>query len=63
MIETDAPYLTPKNIEGGIKPKRNEPAFLYYVAKKVAELKGVSIESLNRKTNENVQALFQWSPE
>lgn len=63
MIETDAPYLTPKNIEGDIKQKRNEPAFLYYVAKKVAELKGVSIESLSRKTNENVKALFQWSPE
>lgn len=63
MIETDAPYLTPKNIEGDKKPRRNEPAFLHYVAKKVAELKGVSVDDLNKMTDENVKALFKWSPE
>lgn len=60
MIETDAPYLTPKNMEN--KATRNEPAFLSYVAKKVAELKNISVEELSVKTDENVNMLFKWRP-
>ena len=60
MIETDAPYLSPKNMEN--KAHRNEPAFLTYVAKKVAELKNISVEELSLKTDENVNSLFKWKP-
>lgn len=60
MIETDAPYLTPKNME--TKATRNEPAFLTYVAKKIAELKNVSVEELSLSTDNNVNVLFKWKP-
>lgn len=60
MIETDAPYLTPKNME--TKATRNEPAFLTYVAKKISELKNVSVEELSLSTDNNVNALFKWKP-
>lgn len=60
MIETDAPYLTPANMEN--KTRRNEPAFLVYVAKKVADLKDISVEKLSAITDDNVSALFNWKP-
>lgn len=61
MIETDAPYLTPKNMETRVG--RNEPAFLKYVAQKVAELKGISVQELSVMTNHNVNSLFNWKPQ
>ncbi|GAB5046434.1 TatD family hydrolase [Thermodesulfovibrio sp. TK110] len=54
MIETDAPYLAPEPMRG----KRNEPAFLIYTAKALAELRGVSIEDIDRITTVNVNKLF-----
>jgi TatD DNase family protein len=61
MIETDAPYLTPVPFRG----KRNEPAYVKYVAEKIAELKkGVSTPSLEyiaRLTTENTKRLFRIS--
>ncbi|MBN1382781.1 MAG: TatD family hydrolase [Deltaproteobacteria bacterium] len=54
MIETDAPFLTPEPYRG----KRNEPAFVVYTAKKVAELKGVSIDEAGRITSDNTKRLF-----
>ncbi len=54
MIETDAPYLTPVPHRG----KRNEPAFVTEVAKKIAELKGISLEEVDRVTTENAVRFF-----
>lgn len=54
MIETDAPYLTPAPYRG----KRNEPAYVQYVAEKIAEIKGVSLEEVARVTTENAVRLF-----
>jgi TatD DNase family protein len=54
LIETDAPFLTPHPHRG----KRNEPAFVVHTAKKVAELKGLSIEEVGNVTSQNTRTLF-----
>ncbi len=54
LIETDSPYLAPAPHRGG----RNEPAYVVMVAKKVAELKGLSLEDVARITTLNAENLF-----
>jgi TatD DNase family protein len=54
LVETDAPYLAPVPRRG----KTNEPAFVAYTAAKVAELKGVTPEALERATTDNFFRLF-----
>lgn len=49
MIETDAPFLAPMPHRG----KVNEPAYVVYVAQKIAELKGISVEEVARVTSQN----------
>ena len=50
VLETDAPYMAPVPKRG----ERNEPAFVAYVLKRLAETYGVSEEEVAQKTNENV---------
>lgn len=57
LLETDAPYLTPEPHRG----QRNEPAYVLEVAKKVAELKGISYEEVVATTTQNTRKLFQIS--
>ena len=54
LIETDSPYLAPVPKRG----KRNEPAFVRHVAEKVAELKGVNVEDIERISARNAKELF-----
>jgi TatD DNase family protein len=54
LLETDAPYVAPVPYRG----KRNEPSYLAEVAKKVAELKGISFEEACRITTQNALHLF-----
>jgi len=54
LVETDSPYLAPVPHRG----KRNEPAFVTHTAQAVAELKGVSLETLAAQTTKNFFALF-----
>ena len=54
LVETDAPYLAPVPKRG----KRNEPSFVKHTAALVAELKGVSEETLADATSENFFNLF-----
>ncbi|MEQ1948159.1 MAG: TatD family hydrolase [Bryobacteraceae bacterium] len=53
LIETDAPFLAPVPKRG----KRNEPAYVAETAKKVAELRGVSVEEIASTTGVNFRRL------
>ncbi len=55
LTETDAPYLTPPPFRG----KRNEPAYVQYVAAKIAEIKGLSLEEVGEQTFKNARRLFK----
>ena len=54
MVETDSPYLSPKPHRG----KKNEPAFAVHVAKKIAELKEISLNEVADTTTETAYNLF-----
>ncbi|HYO54371.1 TatD family hydrolase [Archangium sp.] len=54
MVETDSPYLAPIPYRG----KKNEPSYVVETAKKVAELKGVSLQQVAEVTTANAAALF-----
>ncbi len=54
LIETDAPYLAPEPLRG----KRNEPAYLVHTAKQIAELRGITLEDIDRITTLNAKLLF-----
>ena len=57
LLETDSPWLAPQNKRG----RRNEPAFLPFIAKKIAELKGISADDLAAATTKNAKEIFQLS--
>jgi len=54
VLETDAPYLTPTPFRG----KRNESAYIQYVAQKLADLKSISVEEVEKITSLNAIQLF-----
>ena len=54
LLETDAPYVAPAPYRG----KRNEPLYIEEVAKKLAEVKGVSIDDVARITTRNAVIVF-----
>ncbi len=56
LIETDAPFLAPVPFRG----KRNEPAYVRYVAEKIAEIKNVSLETVASVTTNNARKLFSF---
>lgn len=58
LIETDCPFLAPVPKRG----KRNEPAFVSYVAEFMANLRNVPVESLAQSTTENATRLFGLKP-
>lgn len=58
VVETDAPFLAPVPYRG----KRNEPAYVRLVAEKLAEVKGVAVEEVERVTTENAIRLFGVTP-
>ena len=55
FVETDSPYLTPVPHRG----KRNEPAYVRFVAETIAKVKGISLEEVARATTRNVCELFR----
>ncbi len=58
MIETDAPYLMPRNIKPKPKDRRNEPAYLPWVCQAVANATGESTDEVASRTHENAQRFF-----
>lgn len=55
LIETDSPYLSPEPLRG----KRNDPRNVKYIAQKIADVKGVSLEEIAKVTYENAEKIFK----
>lgn len=56
VLETDAPYLPPVPYRG----KRNEPAFMIEVAKKLAEIKNIPLHEVGEITSGNAERIFNY---
>ena len=54
LVETDAPYMAPVPMRG----KRNEPAFVRFIAEKVAELRSMTLADVARATTTNAEAIY-----
>ncbi|MDW6002559.1 TatD family hydrolase [Vibrio mangrovi] len=57
ILETDCPYLAPVPHRG----KRNEPAYTHLVAERIAGLKEISVEEVDKLTTTNAAQLFRLS--
>ena len=55
VLETDCPYMAPEPFRG----KRNDSGYLYRMAEKLAEIRGVSVEEIHRITTENGKRLYR----
>jgi len=60
LIETDAPYLLPRDLTPKPKSRRNEPAFLTQVLNAIAHYRGATPESIAVATTANARRLFGW---
>ena len=54
MLETDSPLLAPQPYRG----KRNEPAYVVEVAKKIAEIKNISLSEVEQSTTKKAESFF-----
>jgi TatD DNase family protein len=59
LLETDAPYLLPRDLKPAPKSRRNEPHFLPHVAAAVAAARGEPIATLAATATENTRRLFR----
>ena len=59
MIETDCPYLIPKNLEEKPKNNRNEPTYLNHIANEIAALMKKDINDIREKTYKTSLSFFQ----
>tara|TARA_B100000427_G_C15373489_1_gene535444 strand:- start:42 stop:806 length:765 start_codon:yes stop_codon:yes gene_type:complete len=55
LIETDSPYLSPVPLRG----KKNEPSFIKYTLKKLAEIKEIELDQIDKITTNNFNSLFK----
>ena len=62
MIETDAPYLKPRNLRPKVKSHRNEPRFLPWIAGTLAAVRGEHPEWLAAQTTANARRFFRIPP-
>ena len=58
LLETDAPYLLPRDLAPKPKTRRNEPAFLLHIAERVAAAMGKPVDAVARAATENSEKLF-----
>lgn len=59
LIETDAPFLLPRTMTPRPKSRRNEPGYLIWVARTVAEARGQTMEVVNGITQANARRVFR----
>ena len=59
LLETDGPYLLPRDLTPRPTSRRNEPAFLPHIAAVVARARGETLESLARSSTAGARALFR----
>ena len=55
VLETDCPFMAPEPFRG----KRNHPGYLYRMAEKLAEIRGISVEEIHTITTENGKRLYR----
>ncbi len=55
VLETDCPYMAPEPFRG----KRNDPGYLYRMTQRLAELRGLSVEEIEKVTTENGKSLYR----
>ena len=55
VLETDCPFMAPEPFRG----KRNDPGYLYRMAERLAEIRGISVEEVHRITTENAMQLYR----
>ncbi len=60
LIETDAPYLLPRDLQPKPHSRRNEPMYLPHVLAAIAEARGERYEALAEITTSNALRLFDW---
>ena len=58
LIETDAPFLLPRTLSPRPKSRRNEPAYLIWVARAVAEARGQTVDEIRAITRANARRVF-----
>jgi len=58
MIETDAPYLLPRDLQPKPKSRRNEPMYLPHIAEVVASCYGINVIEIAERTAENTRRFF-----
>ncbi len=56
LIETDSPFLAPQQRRG----KRNEPAFVRFIAEKIAEVRSQPVDEVINQVQKNAARLFRW---
>jgi len=59
MLETDAPYLLPRDLRPKPKSRRNEPMYLPHIAEVLAECYGMGVNEIEKLTVENTQRFFK----
>lgn len=58
MVETDAPYLLPRDLKPKPASRRNEPANLGHIVERIAALRGETAEAVSNATDANVKRVF-----
>jgi len=59
LLETDGPYLMPRDLQPKPASRRNEPAYLPHIADAVARARGETLAKLAQDTTANAQRLFR----
>ncbi len=62
MLETDAPYLLPRDLKPLPTSRRNEPSFLPHIARTIAQLRGESLDALAGSSTRNAVRFFGLDP-